>query len=68
MTVHALSVEPQCENYGGGARCPRQATHRVRLDLEDGEYESEVCAECFDGFRAEMIKRGMPPRNEATDG
>lgn len=56
----------QCENYAGGSRCPSTATHQIRLSLDDGEYESALCSACFEGFRSEMIKKGLPPRNESA--
>lgn len=65
----ALPLPPpvRCENFAGGAQCPGDATHTVRIDLDDGTYESELCGQCFDGFRDEMRKRGMPPRNDASE-
>jgi hypothetical protein len=39
--------------------------------LDDGEYESQLCGACFEGFSEEMNKRGMPgvPRqSEETKG
>lgn len=56
-----------CENEGtsvGGKPCPNAATHRVTFWEGQDEYESFLCGECFVGFREEMIKIGLRPRNE----
>lgn len=58
----------RCENEGssvGNAQCPNDATHRVKIRHGDDDYETFLCSTCFAGFREEMIKSGLAPRNEA---
>ena len=57
------------ENEGasvGGKPCSNAATHRVLIAHDGDDYESFLCPECFTGFREEMVKSGMPPRNEGV--
>lgn len=56
----------RCENYGSGSQCANDATHCVRFWTDGDEYESSLCPACFAGFREEMIKNGMMPRNEVV--
>lgn len=57
-----------CENEGesvGNKPCGKAATHRVTIWRGEDEYESFLCPECFVGFREQMVKSGLPPRNES---
>lgn len=58
----------QCENEGGivgNKPCANEATHRIVLTDGADDYESFLCPACFTGFREEMIKQGLRPKNEA---
>lgn len=59
----------QCENMGsivGNKQCPNESTHRIVLTDGGDDYESFLCPTCFTGFREEMVKQGLRPKNEAA--
>ena len=59
-----------CENEGtsvGSKPCVNAATHRVLVAHKGDDYESFLCTDCSTGFREEMIRQGLRPRNEPAE-